>query len=86
MALVIFNVDQTPYCKGDVVNLSADELKVVDALAKERDVKGTYSAVDESAPVEPTEVVAEPSVEEHPVEAPVEEAAPVKAKAAKGGK
>lgn len=49
MTVVIFNVDQTPYCKGDTINLSEDELKAVDAVAEKRGVNGTYKLVEDNA-------------------------------------
>lgn len=66
MTVVTFNVDQYPYCKGDMVNLSDDQLKEVDAEAKKRGVKDTYTvekgAAKEAAPAEPesSEEVKEP--------------------------
>lgn len=44
MAVVEFVADVYPYCKGDVMDLSADELKKVDATAKRRDITA-YKAV-----------------------------------------
>ncbi|MDI9934691.1 hypothetical protein QM806_04380 [Rhodococcus sp. IEGM 1351] len=56
MTVVTFNVDQYPYCKGDQVNLSDDQLKEVDAEAERRSVKDTYTvekgAAEKAAPAE----------------------------------
>lgn len=38
MTVVTFVADVYPYCKGDVMDLSKDELKLVDAVATERDI------------------------------------------------
>lgn len=48
MAVVKFEADVFPYCKGDVVDLNADQQKHVDAVAKERGVKA-YVAADKPA-------------------------------------
>lgn len=40
MPLVTFQADVFPYCRGDVVNLSADEKKRVDAVVKGRNLDG----------------------------------------------
>lgn len=42
MALVKFNEDVTPYCVGDVVNLSKEEAERVDEVAKRRKLKNVY--------------------------------------------
>lgn len=43
MGLVKFNVDVSPYMKGDVVKLDKDELKRVDKVTEERGVDNAYS-------------------------------------------
>lgn len=42
MTLVTFNADIYPYCKGDVVNLTAKELSAVDKVAKGRSIEKPY--------------------------------------------
>ncbi len=44
MALVTFQADVFPYCKGDVVELSGDEKKRVDEDAKGRNLECPYKS------------------------------------------
>lgn len=50
--LVTFNADIFPYCRGDVVALTNDELKRVDKVAADRNVEEPYT----KGANEPTEV------------------------------
>lgn len=85
MTVVTFNTDQYPYCKGDEVNLSDDELKVVDAEADKRGVDDTYTVKKGAAKqAAPDETVASDEVET-PVETKTD-TPKVKDKKAKGGK
>lgn len=43
MTLVIFNADLFPHCKGDVVEISDEEKKDIDALVKVRGVQSPYA-------------------------------------------
>jgi hypothetical protein len=57
MAIVEFTKDCYPYCKGDRIELSEEEQKDVDALAKQREVSNPYKVVSDVKPAEPTEEV-----------------------------
>src|SRR4051794_8064508 len=57
MAVVEFTKDCYPYCKGDRIELSEEEQKDVDALAKQREVSNPYKVVSDVKPSEPTEEV-----------------------------
>jgi hypothetical protein len=47
MAIVEFTKDCYPYCKGDRIELSEEEQKDVDALAKQREVSNPYKVVED---------------------------------------
>ena len=49
MAVVTFNADVFPYCKGDTVNLTADEQKRVDEAVKTRSLKDAYTVAKSEA-------------------------------------
>ena len=49
MSVVTFNADVSPYMKGDTVQLSDDEQKRVDAVAKQRDLKNAYTVASKPA-------------------------------------
>lgn len=67
MTVVTFNVDQYPYCKGDVVNLDKAQLKAVDDEADRRGVKAPYSKGEKQSDVS-TDVAA--AADENGVETP----------------
>ena len=57
MAIVEFTKDCYPYCKGDRIELSEEEQKDVDALAKQREVSNPYKVVEDPKVPESTETV-----------------------------
>jgi hypothetical protein len=57
MAIVEFTKDCYPYCKGDRIELSEQELKDVDALAKQREVSNPYKVVEDAKVPESVETV-----------------------------
>jgi len=57
MAIVEFTKDCYPYCKGDRIELSEEEQKDVDALAKQREVSKPYKIVEDPKVPESTETV-----------------------------
>jgi hypothetical protein len=46
MAVVTFNLDVYPYCKGDTVKLSDEEKKRVDEAVKARNLQDAYTAAE----------------------------------------
>ncbi|MGR6521620.1 hypothetical protein ACU5JM_08295 [Rhodococcus erythropolis] len=48
MTVVTFVDDVYPHCIGDVVDLSAEELKAIDATVSKRGIKGYETAKGES--------------------------------------
>jgi hypothetical protein len=57
MAIVEFVKDCYPYCKGDRIELSEEEQKDVDALAKQREVSNPYKIVEDPKVPETVETV-----------------------------
>jgi hypothetical protein len=57
MAIVEFTKDCYPYCKGDRIELSEEEMKDVDALAEQREVSKPYTVVEDPKVPESTETV-----------------------------
>lgn len=62
MTVVTFNEDIYPYCKGDVVELSADAKKAVDATAKLRGINSPYTKGAKSAEADQSAEAAEEAV------------------------
>lgn len=48
MTVVTFVDDVYPHCNGDMVDLSAEELKAIDATVSKRGIKGYETAKGES--------------------------------------
>lgn len=57
MAIVEFNKDCYPYCKGDRIQLDEEEMKTVDVLAKERQVSKPYTVVEDPSVPTITETI-----------------------------
>ena len=79
MALVEFTKDCYPYCKGDRIDLTEEEIKDVDALAEQREISKPYTVVenpDVPAPTGTIDAVEDPAGERV---APVEDQASAEA-------
>jgi hypothetical protein len=61
MAIVEFTKDCYPYCKGDRIELSEEEIKDVDALAEQREVSKPYKVVEDPKVPEAVETVEAPA-------------------------
>jgi hypothetical protein len=57
MAIVEFTKDCYPYCKGDRIELSEEEIKDVDALAEQREVSKPYKIVEDPKVPESSDTV-----------------------------
>src|SRR3954451_23026191 len=57
MAIIEFTKDCYPYCKGDKIEMSEEEMKDADALGEQRGVGKPYKVVSDVQPTDPTEEV-----------------------------